>query len=157
MTAILILSGVIAAIGAAAYLLSKSFKSPESPENPGHPENLERSENSGGPEAKPSECCGLHAVCEKMASASAVAEYFDDEELDAMAGTAADAYTPEQVAQFREVLDTLAPGETPDWLRSLRQRGIALPDQLRDEAVMLVEEAASAPAGTQAGNKQPRQ
>lgn len=157
MTAILILAGVIAATGAAAYLLSKRPGRPGNSEGPEAPEVSENSGYSENSDAKDSECCGLHAVCEKMSSASASVEYFDDEELDTMAGTAAGAYTPAQVAQFREVLDTLPEGEAPDWLRSLRQRGIALPDQLRDEAIMLVEEAASAPAGTQAGNKQPRQ
>ena len=68
--------------------------------------------------------------------------YYDDEELDAMAGTDAAAYTSQQVEQFREVLTTLADGEAPEWLRSLRRRNIALPEALRDEAMMLVEDAA---------------
>ena len=59
-----------------------------------------------------------------------------------MAGTDAAAYTPQQVEQFREVLTTLADGEAPEWLRSLRRRNIALPEALRDEAMMLVEDAA---------------
>ena len=59
-----------------------------------------------------------------------------------MAGTDAAAYTSQQVEQFREVLTTLADGEAPEWLRSLRRRNIALPEALRDETMMLVEDAA---------------
>ena len=34
---------------------------------------------------------------------------------------------------------TMRPEEVKDWLRSLRLRGVSLPDQLKDEAYMLAE------------------
>ena len=92
-------------------------------------------------------CCGQHAVCEKellMAAAAAPVEYIDDEELDSFRGRSSDAYTPEEEEAFREVLYTTLTREVGDWLRSLELRGIALPDGLKDEALMLMDEERSA-------------
>lgn len=66
-------------------------------------------------------------------------EYFDDEELDQYAGRQASDYSEDEVARFNEVLTTLHPTETGDWLRSLELRGIALPEELKDIALMLME------------------
>ena len=65
-------------------------------------------------------------------------EYYDDEELDAFSGMASDSYDDEQIAAFAEVLGTMQPDDVPGWLHSLELRGIALPDQLKDEAYMLL-------------------
>lgn len=135
MTAILILAGIIVVLGLAAYILQRHFHGDS--KNSETVEKTEAVESSDG-----SKCCGLHTVCEKLADTDGDIVYFDDEELDAMAGTDAAAYTSQQVEQFREVLTTLADGEAPEWLRSLRRRNIALPEALRDEAMMLVEDAA---------------
>ena len=35
---------------------------------------------------------------------------------------------------------TMKPEEIKDWLNSLTLRGVSLPDQLKDEAIMLIEE-----------------
>ena len=95
------------------------------------------------PEAKPApdECCGLHAVCEKQAAALAAPEYFDDEELDRFAGRKPDSYTDGEVEEFREVLYTLLPADVYPWGISLTHRNIALPLTLRDEWMMLCEDA----------------
>ncbi|MDR3251849.1 MAG: phospholipase [Tannerella sp.] len=96
-------------------------------------------------------CCGQHSVCElnnPFASAGAFAgasagkgiEYFDDEELDAYRGIASDGYDDATVEEFREILYTLREKEVPDWLRSLQRRNINLPDRLKDEAFLFVEE-----------------
>lgn len=69
-------------------------------------------------------------------------EYYDDEELDAYAGRPADAYTPEETEEFEDVLTTMRPAEVAGWLVSLEQRGIALPEALRDTAYLLVQESA---------------
>ncbi len=138
MTAILILAGILIVLGLVAYVLQRHGRGGSD-----RPSDFEASEVSHNSKASDNaECCGLHAVCEKLADTDGDIEYFDDEELDAMAGIDAAAYTPEQVEQFREVLTTLADGEAPEWLRSLRRRNIALPEDLRDEAMMLVEDAA---------------
>ena len=74
--------------------------------------------------------CGISCFCDKVPAAPVAAEepiYFEDEELDAYRGIAADAYTPEQVEEFREVMTTMRPHEVPEWLHSLQLRGINLP------------------------------
>lgn len=89
-------------------------------------------------EERPDGCCGQHAVCEKLAEAAlAEDDYYDDDELDAYAGRAADAYSDEETEQFREVLMTLQQGEVLAWTQALYRRGIAIPTALRDEVMML--------------------
>lgn len=112
------------------------------PQAPGNQEEAE-----GSPEAdkkaktRPAGCCGRHLVCEKLDSPYREKPvYFDDEELDLFAGRTEDDYTSEETEQFREVLMTLRPGETREWLDSLAMRRISLPSALRDEALMLLEE-----------------
>lgn len=86
----------------------------------------------------PAECCGAHAICEKeLKKITPSIDYFDDEELDAYQGIPADAYTSEQIDEFREILCTLPAGETADWLISLEKRNIQLPEILRQEAMDL--------------------
>lgn len=88
-------------------------------------------------------CCGQHVVCEKellMKAAAEPIEYFDDEELDRFRGRASDAYTAEEEEEFREVLYTTLTREVGDWLRSLQLRGIELPEGVRDEALMMIDE-----------------
>lgn len=90
------------------------------------------------------ECCGTHAICEKEQMIRALRQridYFDDEELDAYRGVAADAYTDEQIDEFREVLYTMQPGEIEDWLKSLELREVALPIVLKEEACTLIADA----------------
>lgn len=71
-------------------------------------------------------------------------EYYDDEELDRFRGRPADLYGDAEVEEFEEVLTTMRPDEVHGWLRSLSQRGINLPEALRDEAFMLIDEGEAA-------------
>ncbi len=97
--------------------------------------------NGSGAEARPEGCCGLHEVCEKAADAIAENDlYYDDEELDEFRGRDADSYTEAEVDLFREVLLTLRRDELLAWEAALRERRLALPSQLRDELMLLVEE-----------------
>ena len=80
-------------------------------------------------------------MCEKellMQAATEPIEYFDDEELDRFRGRASDGYSPEEEEEFREVLMTTLTREVGDWLRSLELRGISLPDGVKDEALLLM-------------------
>lgn len=89
------------------------------------------------------ECCGQHQTCEKeslLAAVSKQIEYYDDEELDAYRGVASDAYTSEQVEQFRDILFTMQEIEVAGWVRSLQLRAIELPDELKDEVFLIVGE-----------------
>ncbi|MCD8304501.1 MAG: phospholipase [Prevotellaceae bacterium] len=85
------------------------------------------------------QCCGLHEACErKMLAAPKEAEYYDDEELDAYRGRSADSYTEAEVEEFRYVLYTMREDEVAGWLRSLELRRVELPQELRDEVIMIV-------------------
>lgn len=89
------------------------------------------------------ECCGQHETCERdslLAAVSKKIEYYDDEELDRFRGVEADAYDEEAVDEFRDVLYTLQEIEVAGWLRSLQLRSINLPDELKDEAFLIVGE-----------------
>ena len=84
------------------------------------------------------ECCGLHEVCEKE-SLRAVQDidYYEDEELDRFRGRT--AYSEEEVEEFREVLYTMRTDEVAGWVRSLELRRVNLPDELKDEVILLME------------------
>lgn len=101
----------------------------------GHNETVmpERAEKSDAPE-KPSGCCGMHAVCEKLKEPYIEEPvYYEDEELDRYAGRPAEGYDETETDEFREVLMTMRDDEVEGWLESLERRGIELPEGLRDE------------------------
>ena len=92
---------------------------------------------------KDEECCGQHEVCEKdslLAAVSKDIEYYDDESLDNYRGTPAEAYTPEQIEEFEEVLYTMRNDEVAGWVRSLQLRGIELPNAIKDEVFLIIGE-----------------
>ena len=94
----------------------------------------QRSEDEG--------CCGEHLVCERetLLQTNAQIEYFDDEELDALIGIAAEDYTQEQYQMIREVFETLKASDVPGWVRSIQLRNIQLPLDVREEALLIVVE-----------------
>lgn len=89
-----------------------------------------------------SECCGAHEVCDKdsLLNKDLKAEYFDDEELDLLAGIEPENMTSEQIEQLSEVFYTLKEGDVAPWLRSLQLRRIQLPYDLREQALLVVSE-----------------
>ena len=94
------------------------------------------------------DCCSTHEVCPSemmLEGCNAEIVYFDDEELDAFKGRAADAYTPEEEEQFRDVLYTLLPADLLPWEQSMKKRGIILPSAIRNEFVMLYAEQQNKP------------
>lgn len=96
------------------------------------------------PSADCATCTGENDKCEldcMMEAATKEIEYFDDEELDAYKGRTADSYNDDEVAEFEYVLETMKPHEVADWCRSLVMRGINLPDQVKDEAIMIINDA----------------
>lgn len=89
----------------------------------------------------PEECCGQHEVCERDSLLSAVSkeiEYYDDEELDEWKGTSSHAYSEQQCATFRNILYTMRNDEVAGWVRSLQLRGIELPDEIKDEVLLIM-------------------
>lgn len=98
-------------------------------------------------EKRPSASCATCTTpiqqCEQecmMEAAVKEIEYYDDEELDAFAGRASDCYTDEECGQFEEILSTMNPNDVAGWSRSLILRGINLPNQLKDEVIMMINE-----------------
>ncbi|MBQ0075922.1 MAG: phospholipase [Bacteroidales bacterium] len=85
-------------------------------------------------------CCGQHLVCERETLLQTNAEviYYDDEELDELAGIDAEQYTVQQAAQIREVFQTMQEKDVPGWVRSLQLRNIQLPADVREEALLIV-------------------
>jgi hypothetical protein len=101
-------------------------------ETPAPPIDL--SNNNGG-------CCGAHEICEKdslIATVVEPVEYFDDEELDKYRNRDSDRYNEKEVNEFRDIFYSVLDEEKPRWIRSLQRREIALPDQLKDEVLMIV-------------------
>lgn len=88
-------------------------------------------------------CCGQHETCEKdslLAAVSKKIEYYDDEELDRFIGLAPNEYTDEQTDLFRDVFYTMQDEDVAGWVRSLQLRGISLPDGVKDEVFLIIEE-----------------
>ena len=107
-----------------------------------------RKNNTQEPEIKvefDEDCCGAHEVCDKdsLLSADHFIEYFDDEELDALAGIDAKSLNAAQTKSISEVFYTLKENEVAAWLKSLQLRNIQLPIDLRDEALLIVSERRS--------------
>lgn len=106
---------------------------------------VERGEIETLPDINPAdmECCGQHEVCEKeslLAAVSQKIEYYDDEELDRYIGTPSNGYTAEQEDEFRDIFYTMHEDDVAGWVRSLQLRGIALPDNIKDEVFLIVGE-----------------
>lgn len=92
---------------------------------------------------QPTGCCGQHEVCPSdslLAGVSKDIEYYEDEDLDAFKGREADDYTADEVERFEDVLNTMREDEVAGWIRSLQLRGINLPTEVRDEALLIVGE-----------------
>lgn len=88
-------------------------------------------------------CDGTDTKCEQecmMEAATKDVEYFDDEELDRYARRASNSYTDEEADEFREVLYSMKSEEVKDWNRSLILREINVPDQIKDELLMMLQE-----------------
>ena len=65
-------------------------------------------------------------------------DYYDDEELDAYTGRPSDQYGEDENEEFRNVFYTMQEEDVPGWIISLQQRGINLPDSLKDEVLMVL-------------------
>jgi hypothetical protein len=91
-------------------------------------------------------CCGAHEVCEKdsLLLSNDIIEYFDDEELDELKGISPEKYSDNQIEKLNNVFITLKENEVAAWLKSLQLRCIELPDDIRDQALMIVSERRNA-------------
>lgn len=95
------------------------------------------------PSSVDTECCGQHETCEKdslLAAVSKQIEYYNDEELDRFRGRHGDEYNEEESDEFREILYTMRDDEVAGWVRSLQLRYVELPDDVKDEVLLIVGE-----------------
>ncbi|MDE7438398.1 MAG: phospholipase [Muribaculaceae bacterium] len=142
----LIILGVIIAIGVILYLGELRHRRKEEARLAEEPVATADSEEPSLQPAESAEqedgCCGLHLVCEKdsLSPMSAEIEYYDDEELDRFIGRDGSDYTPEEVEEFRDVMMTLRADDVLGWARSITQRRLELPSDVRDELLILVNE-----------------
>jgi hypothetical protein len=86
-------------------------------------------------------CNGEDERCEQecmLEAAVKAIEYYDDEELDQYRGRPSDGYTDSEAEEFADVLYTMKPEEVKGWNRSLILRQINLPNQLKDEVIMMI-------------------
>ena len=142
----LIILAVIIAIGVILYLGELRHRRKEEARLAEEPVATADSEEPSPQPAESAEqedgCCGLHLVCEKdsLSPMSAEIEYYDDEELDRFIGRDGSDYTPEEVEEFRDVMMTLRADDVLGWARSITQRRLELPSDVRDELLILVNE-----------------
>ena len=88
-------------------------------------------------------CCGQHSECDLNRLRNKISKerlYFNDEELDQYQGCCSPDYSDEDIEQFRYVLYTMRQEEVMDWVDSLQKREIELPDPIKAEARMLMNE-----------------
>ena len=88
------------------------------------------------------DCCGSHAVCERDSLLSKTDQiiYFDDEELDELKGIPPEEFTDKQNQMLEDVFFTLREQDMAGWIRSLQLRNIELPDDIRDQALLIISE-----------------
>lgn len=88
--------------------------------------------------------CGVSCFCDdrwlKRLDSGEEDWYYNDEELDCFKGRSGDDYNDAETEIFAEVLHTLKPNEVKDWLHCISLRGIELPYELKDEAILLMEQ-----------------
>lgn len=148
----LIILAVTVVVGVALYLADRlhgrknvETSEPETPETAEAASGVAATEQSATASETPETgkhgplCCGQHLVCEKYPPTDKIV-YYDDEELDRFAGRSGDDYTDEEIEEFQEVLMTLRPEDALGWSRSVEQRHITLPPDVRDGLMLLITE-----------------
>ncbi|MCK9159211.1 MAG: phospholipase [Bacteroidaceae bacterium] len=86
------------------------------------------------------ECIGCGEECPIADIMSEEIVYYDDEELDKYKKKAANDYTDEETEEFRSILYTMLQTDIGGWVHSLQLRGINLPDAMKDEVFLLINE-----------------
>ena len=82
-------------------------------------------------------CCGRHSNCSKGYDSNNL--YFDDDELDAYKGKKAEEYTEEEIEEFRNILFTMQRNEVDTWVKCLQTRGIEIPQEIKDEILLILQ------------------
>lgn len=132
--AFLVLIGSLIVVGVILKLLHREDNNEASPVAAGKEETTE---NDNGV------CCGLHEICSKSAQRAGEIVHFDDDELDRFAGRADAVFTTDELEEFRDVMLTLRPEEITLWQESLVARNIPVPQEIRDEMILLLEDVSA--------------
>ena len=122
-------------IGVILYIHDRLTRRPNGTEN-----DIVRPEPS---DACTVECCSTNDVCPSemmLRHANDPITYYEDEELDAFKGRTAADYNDDELEQWRDVLYTLKNSELLSWERSIKKRGIAMPDVIKEELISIVNE-----------------
>lgn len=82
-------------------------------------------------------CCGRHTICDKGYDNSNL--YFDDEELDRFKEKSQTDYNDDEIEEFRNVLYTMRREEVDVWIKCLQKRQIELPEQIKDEILLILQ------------------
>ncbi len=85
-------------------------------------------------------CCG-GVNCHRKHTKVDTPTYFEDEELDRYRGKKATDYSPDEVAEWADVLTTLRPNEVAEWVTSIHRRQLHIPDALRENVTQRLKEA----------------
>lgn len=149
MTGALVILAALIVIGLMLFLTDKAYfqhghshKKSEIGSNSSQ-EKIENTEQQS--ETHGEFCCGQHLVCEKTGLSPTGNDilYYDDEELDRFIGRDQHSYTFEEIEEFRDILLTLLPGDVAGWARSITLRKIELPEEIREELLMIVSDLRS--------------
>lgn len=82
-------------------------------------------------------CCGKHTNCAKGYDNSNL--YFDDEELDRFKETKQEDYSEADIEEFRHILYTMEKEEIDTWVHCLQTRGIEIPQEIKDEILLILQ------------------
>ena len=82
-------------------------------------------------------CCGKHTNCSQGYDNSNL--YFDDEELDKFKGVKQEEYSDSDIEEFRQILYTMKEDEIDTWVHCLQTRGIEIPQEVKDEILMMLQ------------------
>lgn len=129
MTVMLVLLAALAALGLGTALLNRFLSASDADESP-----AVARENCGT-------CDGSDTKCEQECMLEAAVrdiEYYDDEELDRFRGRRSDSYDDDEAEEFRDVLYSMPPEDVAGWNRSLVLREVNIPDQVKDELLLLL-------------------
>lgn len=121
----LVLIGIFILIFGGFFLLNKLYRN-----KPAVDEHHDHAGDDGV-------CCGRHANCSKGLDKESL--YFDDEELDRYKGRKNDEYTEEEIEEFRNILYTMQANEVEEWVTCLQTRGIEVPQEVKDEILLLLQ------------------
>lgn len=125
-TTILMVMGLLAVVGVLIVVMNKVKRQSSGTDN-----EIKICKTTG------EVCCGGGTNCHKYTNTGSSAnslQYFEDEELDRFKGKSPSDYSPQEIAEWREVICTLQPQEVRGWVTSIHRRGLLIPAEIEELA-----------------------